>query len=91
MDDPYDVVRYISARSLRWLPGYKDFVYDFVAKPQERARAPQRALEVWRDQSGRSADRTGSEVLIDPDGSLRQGDIAHLLGQRDDHPMELGE
>ena len=91
LDNPYDVVRYISARSLRRLPGYNDFAYDFVAKPPQRARARQRALEAWRAQSDRQAGRTGSEVLIDPDGSLRQNDIARLLSQRDDHPMELGE
>ena len=37
LDDPYDAVRFIAGRSLRTLPGFEAFEYDFVAGPTTRA------------------------------------------------------
>jgi predicted CXXCH cytochrome family protein len=36
MDDPYPAVRYIAHRSLRTLPNYKDFKFDFTIDPSRR-------------------------------------------------------
>lgn len=91
LNDPYDVVRYISARSLRRLPGYGDFSYDFVGPPEDRAHAKERALDIWRENGRRNLDRIGSEILIGPDGALRRQQIDSLLRRRDDRPMGLAE
>src|ERR1043166_1881097 len=46
--DPYSSVRYISQRSLKRLPGFAQFSYDFIGPEAERSGARQRALEIWR-------------------------------------------
>ena len=33
LDDPYAAVRYLAYRSLRELPGFRDFAYDYVGAP----------------------------------------------------------
>lgn len=91
LNDPYDVVRYISARSLRRLPGYGDFSYDFVGPPEDRTHAKERALDIWRKNGGRNLDRTGSAILIGMNGALHRQEIDSLLRRRDDRPMGLAE
>lgn len=89
LEDPYDAVRFITYRSLKSLPGYADFAYDFVAAPEERSLAKQRALEQWTYEppEGRESSQA---LLIDEDG--RPGpDLGRLLKQRDDRPMNLAE
>ena len=48
LEDPYDAVRFIAYRSLRRLPGFSDFRYDYVDSPRQRAQARLKALEIWR-------------------------------------------
>ncbi|NIM42419.1 MAG: C cytochrome precursor, partial [Hydrogenophaga sp.] len=42
--DPYSCVRYIAHRSLRRLPGFADFEFDFVGPPNDRSAARARAV-----------------------------------------------
>ncbi|HJZ88447.1 MAG TPA: multiheme c-type cytochrome [Polyangia bacterium] len=55
LDDPYAAVRYLAYRSLRRLPGFAAFSYDFVGAPAERAAARARALATVRAGPGRLA------------------------------------
>ncbi len=81
LDDPYAAVRYIAGRSLRRLPGFEEFSADFVAPPEERARAVQRALELWE------------ESRADPPSGrpLEEEQILDLIRNRDDRPVRLRE
>ena len=45
--DPYGVVRYVAAKSLRSLPGFEGFEFDFLADPDVRARAVEEAMQRW--------------------------------------------
>jgi predicted CXXCH cytochrome family protein len=87
--DPYSVVRYIAARSLRRLPGFGDFDYDFLASPSDRDRARDRAFSQWR-QNGAPA-RPAPELLLDATGALQTDRFANFLSQRDDKSMDLQE
>jgi predicted CXXCH cytochrome family protein len=89
--DPYSAVRYIVHRSLRRFSGFEDFSYDFVGPEQDRAGARSRAIENWRQSGADPADRSGTNVLINPDGSLMEAAIHRLLRQRDDRSMDLQE
>ena len=91
LNDPYDAVRYIGARSLRRLPGFREFSYDFLAPPGELARAPQRAAEQWKLPPESKWKSRGSRVLIGHDGLPRRDEIDRLLRQRDDRPVYLVE
>jgi hypothetical protein len=88
--DPYSVVRFISKRSLKRLPGFHAFAYDYVAPPAERATAKAKALSIWEQQAKSAAGAPG-EVLLEPDGKLKKAEVNRLLLQRNDRRMELLE
>src|SRR5262245_54908911 len=82
LNDSYDAVRYIAARSLKTLPGYESFTFDFVAPDNKRQADQRRALGLWRDmreQQGRRGDRT---LLFNPDGTFIADRIDRLSNQR---------
>jgi predicted CXXCH cytochrome family protein len=87
LDDPYSAVRYIAARSLKQLPGFESLTYDFVAGKEERSRAKDQVLANWKNYEKTS----GENILIRPDGTLRDDQIKKLLSERDDHSMDLQE
>jgi hypothetical protein len=83
LTDPYDAVRYITARSLATLPGYQAFTFDFVAPPAQREILRRRALAIWRDGRGQQGRRGDPELLFNPDGSFVADRIDRLTNARD--------
>ena len=75
-DDPYAVVRYIAARSLRTLQG--PFEYDFIGSQAARRAAADAALAGWAPSPTQA-----------PEIPLER--IAELLSRRDDRPVKLAE
>lgn len=69
LDDRYGVVRYVAGRSIRRLPGFAHFESDFIAPERRRRADRERAITLWSRGADRLA-RTGSEILISPDGTL---------------------
>ena len=98
LEDPYDVVRYVAARSLRGLPGFEDLDYDYVG--DEAARTPAKR-KVWDQYKEQRATRPGagetedteraSRLLLYVDGSLHRVALARLLERRDDRDVTLAE
>jgi hypothetical protein len=91
LDDPYDAVRFIAHRSLKRLPGFTDFDYDFSAPPVTRPAAVQRARGIWeqaRTGAGRPFTR---QTLLDPAGHVLDSDFQRLLKLRDDRPIDISE
>ena len=82
MNDPYDAVRYITGRSLRSLPGYDNFAYDFVAPPESRLAMRTHALERWRDLRPSQGRRSDAALLFTPDGTFVPGVIDRLIAER---------
>jgi predicted CXXCH cytochrome family protein len=82
LDDPYSVVRYIGQRSLKHVPGFEKFAYDYIAPAEQRVRAKSEALQQWDPQQLRAGD--SAKVLLPQQ-------ISKLLQQRDHRPMELLE
>lgn len=91
LNDPYDVVRLVAGRSLKSLPGFREFDIGFPVPESQRAAQVERVLGEWeriRRAAGRSidlddlihsADRPAARILDD------------LLRARDDRPMRLAE
>jgi hypothetical protein len=79
LTDSYDAVRYIAGRSLRTLPGLERFEYDFVARPDSRAEARVRALQLWR---AARTPRSDPALLINADGTFNAERIDRLLRER---------
>jgi hypothetical protein len=88
LDDPYDSVRFVASRSLRSLPGFSAFDYDFIAPSSQRLRDGARAMEIWRRAGGR---RTDAALLFDGGGLLNVDEVSRLLRQRNDRPVHLRE
>jgi hypothetical protein len=90
LDDPYPAVRCVAQRSLKRLPGFADFDYDFVGPPDTRTAAVQRARKVW--ELSQNAKRPfARQTLIDPTGHVMDPDLQRLLKLRDDRPTEISE
>ncbi|MBI2805537.1 MAG: C cytochrome precursor [Planctomycetes bacterium] len=91
LDDRYDAVRYIAERSLKRLPGFREFTYNFVGPPDQRAAASQRARQTWADLPKSAPQDFPPHVLIDKQGRIREGDFQRLWKNRDDRPMAINE
>ena len=91
LEDPYSTVRYIARRSLRALPDFGDFVFDYIGPVEDRARARQSAWAKWQQTHARALDRSGPEILIQSDGQIEQHRWERLLQRRDNRSMYLQE
>lgn len=92
--DPYGVVRYVAKESLKTLPGFEDFEYDFLADEATRERNRDAAVKRWRQwthRGGAPPQRTGLEVLLDDEGTLLENRLRQLLQDRDDTPITIKE
>jgi hypothetical protein len=90
LEDPYDAVRYIAQRSLRSLPEFENFSFDFLAPEEERSARRQRAVELWQG-SGPPNLFSNEAVLIDESGNLRDEKINQLLKTRSNRDVYLRE
>ena len=90
LNDPYDAVRYIAYRSLRSLPEYASFKYDFLADPEQRIETVLPVIQNWRS-SSLAMERRDPELLFDADGGLRLDVLRRLFEQRDTRPLFLRE
>ncbi len=89
LDDPYDAVRYVAARSLGRLNGFTDLDFDFLGAPSTRRDARERALTQWqRDSVGQSK---RPSLLIDEQGQFDQTHMTRIRQGRDDRPVNLAE
>ncbi|MBX3437942.1 MAG: hypothetical protein KF861_10660 [Planctomycetaceae bacterium] len=92
LDDPYDAVRFVAARSLRTLDGFHDLHYDFLSEPPERTTAHQRVRKEWGTQREARGQSVDLRELIDDAGDHITPEIFDtLLQQRDDRRVLLME
>jgi hypothetical protein len=91
LDDPYDAIRFIAYRSLRGLPGFNLFQYDFVAPPKQRFDAQLRTIDVWRGAWRPGAQRAEAQLLFKPDATLMGDVVTRLLRARDHRRVLLRE
>lgn len=91
LQDPYAAVRYIAHQSLRTLPGYEGFAFDYVAAEPELASASTNALLRWAAPVAARPPGYHRAVLLQPDGRPDTITAGRLLGQRDNRSMRLRE
>jgi hypothetical protein len=89
LDDPYDAVRFIASRSLKTLPGFATFPYDFVAPQGDRYQAQIKTMATW-DRT-RATRRTDRSLLFNADGSVNVDDVRRLLRERNTRRVLLRE
>lgn len=88
--DSYGVVRYVADRSLRKLPGFEDFSYDFMAEHRALSVAAANAVARWTAEATATR-RRGAELLIDDNGLLMADEYRRLLRGRDHRPVHIRE
>lgn len=91
LNDPYDAVRQVGARSLRSLPGFADFDFDALAPEDQRIDQASAIIPRWFEHQSRDLAGIPREVLIDPVGGLDRDAITGLLRRRDSRPVMLSE
>lgn len=91
IDDPYGVVRYVAGRSLKSLPTFERFDFDFLAPPEELAAASKTVVRDWQRQQNKPPSRTGPQVLIGSDGKVAEPAVQWLLKYRDNRPVTIKE
>jgi hypothetical protein len=91
LDDPYDAVRYITSRSLRTLPAFRDLAYDYVAPPPARAAMRVRAMEIWRRTRDDASWRGNAALLINGDGTFNAAVVNRLVRARDNRRVTYRE
>ncbi len=86
LDDPYDVVRYIAARSARLLGGLDGRSHDFLDPTLQRQAVVDRILREWSP-----PDDGLPEGLFTESGAVNLDVVQQLMRQRDDRPVYLVE
>jgi len=90
LDDPYDAVRFSAARTMRGMPGFGGFTFDFVSPPQVRRQAQLRSMSTW-DRNRPKPGRAAAELLQTPTGEVDIPRILALLKQSNNKAMLLRE
>ncbi len=91
LEDPYSAVRYIANRSLRRLPGYQDFEFDYLGSVPQRAVAHEQALVRWHQRTATQPSEARPPILMGANLVPEQETINRLVRQRDDRSMDVHE
>lgn len=89
LNDPYGVVRYVAARSLKTLPGYGEFQFNFLDAETNRTARVQDATRRWMESSSGKSARPA--VLIGAGGKLDSGRLGELERTRDNRSVTIKE
>ena len=89
LTDSYDVVRFTGYHSLKSIPEYAGFEYDFVAADDEKKERRLRALAIWNRLKDRP--ELSSSTLIDADGFVERDQFKKIREQRLDPTIILAE
>ena len=89
LTDPYSVIRFVAWRSLKQIPGFEFFPYNFLESESARFKSRDRAVEQWQKDVVES--RRAKRILLTPDGNLERGVMQQLQIDRDDRVIEIFE
>ncbi len=86
--DTYDVVRFNGYHSLKAIPEFSDFQFDYVGSRTSRQNGRARALRIW---NALEASTASTALLIDDSGKIDQTEFNRLRQKRLDPKMTLVE
>jgi predicted CXXCH cytochrome family protein len=87
--DPYAAIRFIAQRSLKSLPGFKDFAYDFEAAPENLQAKKTEAVQIWRSLNPTLP--RNDQILTGPGPLFDETRLREIQAQRNNRPMHLRE
>ncbi len=91
LGDSYAAVRAVAARSLRRLPGFEDFSFDFAAPEAQIQRGIEDAAARWGRARRPVPPAKAARVLLRPDGGPLSQRLGDLISRRDQRSMDLRE
>ncbi len=91
LEDPYSAVRYVTYLSLRQIPGFEDFEFDYIGSATSHSQARERALGIWRAKRGSTESKDRERILIGPTGDVIRDELDRLLKERDDADVVISE
>ncbi len=91
LNDPYAAVRFAAWKSLRTLPGFGDFKFDYTLNDAQQKDALETAYRKWWFEVRTPATRFRAQTLLDSTGMFRQELFDRLLDQRSKRKMLLAE
>ena len=91
LEDPYSAVRCVPYNSLRKIPEYSDFAYDFVGPESQRSDAKQRALQIWDRMRSQATIPPAPQIPLSANGTIQREVVDRLLSKRDNRPVEISE
>ena len=89
LTDSYDVVRFIGYHSLKDLPEFSDFEYDFVGSKESQELGRNKALETWNESNAKP--QFSNALLIDEQSELLENEVQAIRDQRLDPVIKLFE
>ena len=89
LTDSYDVARFNGYHSLKSVPEFSEFEYDFVGSKQARQTKKEDAMRLWNEMTARPS--ASKSLLINDQKLLDSSDFQKLRDQRIDPPMVLIE
>jgi len=88
LDDPYHAVRFIAQRSLRRIPEFAEFDYDFIANDQAVALARKEAMNKFQNSEIGTSD---PQVLMESKIKPHPERYKALRAARDEQPIVIAE
>ncbi|MBN9691638.1 MAG: C cytochrome precursor [Verrucomicrobia bacterium] len=89
LGDSYGPVRYVAARALRTLPGFKDFEFDFLAPKSVREQRKDAALAQWPALPPQTS--ANPAILLSAQGRFDTNRATELLRQQDTRSVTIQE
>lgn len=91
LTDPYAAVRFDAWKSLRTLPGFTDFAFDYTVDAAQQKIGAAAAYEQWWTKIRRPGALYPAATILDFNGRFRQDIFQRLLSQRDHSQVFLAE
>ena len=89
LTDSYDVVRFIGYHSLKELPEFSEFEYDFVGSKEGQQQDREKAMQQWNESENRP--QPSRALLISDQKALIKKQFNAMREQRIDPPITLVE
>jgi hypothetical protein len=84
-------VRKVAGRSIKTLPGFGDFEYDFYDEPSALAGQRNEAIQRWLKAIATKSTPNGKQVLLNATGEMNQVELNRIFKERDNRAIRISE